>query len=70
MSTENSGLIQQALDVIVGNAELRKILSEDGIDISNRQILDEQETIKDYVDICSYSEEDATNAYNNLKDYE
>ena len=69
MSTQNNGLVQQALDVIVGNAELRAILASDGIIIEEVD-MDKEETIVDFMDMCGYSEEDATNAYNNLKDYE
>ena len=69
MSTQNNELVQQALDMITGNAELRAILASDGI-IIDEVNMDREETIVDFMDICGYNEEDAINAFNNLKEYE
>lgn len=69
MSTQNNGIVQQALDVITGNSELRAILASDGI-VVDEVDMDREETIVDFMDICGYNEEDAINAFNNLKDYE
>lgn len=69
MSTLRGSLVQETLDAITNNSELRSILAKDGIVVESVD-LDRQETINDYMSLCGYSEEDATNAYNNLKDYE
>jgi hypothetical protein len=69
MSTLRNNLVQDALDKITNNSELRAILAKDGIFIDEVDI-DREETIVDYVNICGYSEEDAINAYNKLKEYE
>ena len=69
MSTLRNNLVQETLDAITNNSELRAILAKDGIVVDEVNI-DREETIGDYMSLCGYSEEDAINAYNNLKDYE
>lgn len=69
MSTLRNNLVQDTLDAITNNSELRAILAKDGIVVESVD-LDRQETISDYMSLCGYSEEDAINAFNNLKEYE
>ena len=69
MSTLRNNLVQDTLDAITNNSELRAILAKDGI-VVDEVNMDREETIVDYMNICGYSEEDAINAFNNLKDYE
>ena len=69
MSTLRNSLVQETLDAITNNSELRSILAKDGI------VVDEFDSEKDYIVndymlLCGYSKEDAINAYNNLKNYE
>ena len=69
MSTLRNSLVQETLDAITNNSELRSILAKDGI------VVDEFDSEKDYIvndymSLCGYSKEDAINAYNNLKNYE
>jgi len=64
-----SNLLQDALDAVQNNSELKAILSKDGI-IVEEFSSDRQETVKDYMSICGYSEEDAVNAFDNLETYE
>ena len=69
MSTLRNSLVQETLDAITNNSELRAILAKDGI------VVDEFDSEKDYIVndymlLCGYSKEDAINAYNNLKNYE
>lgn len=69
MSTLRNKQVQDTLDAIIGNQQLRAILAKDGIVVEEVN-LDREETIGDYMLLCGYSKEDAINAYNNLKDYE
>ena len=69
MSTLRNNLVQDTLDAITNNSELRAILAKDGI-VVDKVNIDREETIVDYMSLCGYSEEDAINAFNNLKDYE
>lgn len=69
MSKLRNSLVQDTLDAITNNSELRAILAKDGI-VVEKVDLDREETIADYMSICGYSEEDAINAFNNLKEYE
>jgi RNA recognition motif-containing protein len=69
MSTLRNNLVQDTLDAITNNSELRAILAKDGIVIEEVNF-DREETVNDYMSLCGYSEEDAINAYNNLKEYE
>jgi hypothetical protein len=69
MSTLRNNLVQDTLDAITNNSELRAILAKDGI-VVDKVNMDREETIADYMSLCGYSEEDAINAFNNLKDYE
>jgi len=64
-----SNLLQDALDAIQNNSELKAILSKDRI-IVEEVNFDRQETVKDYMFTCGYSEEDAINAFDNLEEYE
>jgi len=63
-----SNLLQDALDAIQNNSELKAILSKDQIFVEEFSS-DRQETVKDYMSICGYSEEDAINAFDNLERY-
>ena len=69
MSTLRNNLVQDTLDAITNNSELRAILAKDGI-VVDKVNVDREETIGDYMSLCGYSEEDAINAFNNLKEYE
>tara|TARA_R100000544_G_C2214541_1_gene53812 strand:- start:744 stop:953 length:210 start_codon:yes stop_codon:yes gene_type:complete len=69
MSTLRNKQVQDTLDAIVNNPELRAILAKDGIVVEEVN-LDRDETINDYMSLCGFSEEDANNAFNNLKTYE
>ena len=69
MSTLRNNLVQDALDKITNNSELRAILAKDGI-VVDEVNMDREETIVDFMDICGYNEDDAINAFNNLKEYE
>ena len=69
MSTLRNSLVQDTLDAITNNSELRAILAKDGIVVEEVNF-DREETIADYMSMCGYSEEHAINAYNNLKSYE
>ena len=58
MSTLRNSLVQETLDAITNNSELRSILAKDGI------VVDEFDSEKDYIVndymlLCGYSKEDA-----------
>lgn len=69
MSTLRNSLVQKTLDAITNNSELRAILAKDGIVVDEFDS-EKENTINDYMSLCGFSKEDATNAYKNLKSYE
>lgn len=70
MSTLRNKQVQDTLDAIVNNPELRAILAEEGMVVKEDFDLDANSTIDSYMELCGYTKEEAINAYTNVKLYE
>ena len=70
MSTLRNKQVQDTLDVIIGNPQLRAILTKEGMVVKEDVSFDANSTIDSYMDLCGYTKEEAINAYKNMKLYE
>ncbi len=70
MSTLRNKQVQDTLDAIINNPELRAILAEEGVVVKEDFNLDKEATINSYMELCGYTKEEAINAYANVKFYE
>ncbi len=70
MSTLRNKKVQDTLDAIIGNTQIRAILTKEGIVVEEDVNFDANSTIDSYMDLCGYTKEEAINAYTNVKLYE